>query len=58
MNMSPKGLDEAMPLEFTFDFHASGESTIRFPVEDGGMPPLSQVRPHLYKKRATKYVPN
>jgi hypothetical protein len=56
--MSPKGFDGSLPLEFTFDFNASGESSIRFPVEDGGLPPLSQVRSRFYKIQGTYYFPD
>jgi hypothetical protein len=58
INMSPKGSERTLPLEFTFDFNASGESTIRFPVEDGGLPPLSQVRSRVHTIICvTKYTP-
>jgi len=56
--MTSKGSEGTLPLEFTFDFNASGKSTIRFPVEGGGLPPLSQVRSRLYSLRVTKYAPN
>ncbi len=58
INMSPKGEDGTLPLEFTFDWNASGESSIRFPVEDGGLPPLSQVRSRSHKILDTEYTPD